>query len=56
MERSNPARASEHQTGCSWLSERCEFNTTSKITPADQGKSQDVLTYHGPAVQQLLAP
>ena len=44
------------QTGCSWLSERCEFNTTSEITPADQGKSQDVLTYHGPAAQQLLAP
>ena len=55
MERSNPARASTRQGAHGSLSD-VSLNTTSEITPADQGKSQDVLTYHGPAVQQLLAP
>ena len=39
--------SSKHQIGRSWLSEQCEFNTTSEITLIDYSEPLDVLTYLG---------
>ena len=55
MNQSNPARASTRQGAHGSLSD-VSLIQHQRLPWPDQGKSQDVLTHHGPAAQQLLAP